>query len=183
MNIRFNLILGLRWALHHDSQLMMLSTLIPCFYKKAGSGWVRGGTVFSTAYQLLGREVRNMSNPLQSLVVIRDGLPVLFSKKRGAPKCFQSVYAQLIGVSLISIQRMKRANMQLSPASSEHVLMLTDLVVQCDSYFDDIEKRNHWLNCPNLSLGNATPISICDTAMGIKLVSEAIVKLKSGFVA
>ncbi|MBE3707603.1 DUF2384 domain-containing protein [Vibrio parahaemolyticus] len=78
---------------------------------------------------------------------------------------------------------MKKANMRLSPASSEHVLMLTDLVVQCDSYFDDIEKRNHWLNCPNLSLGNATPISICDTAMGIKLVSEAIVKLKSGFVA
>lgn len=140
--------------------------------------------MFSTAYQLLGGEVRNMSNPLQSLVVIRDGLPVLFFEKgREHLSVSKSVYAQLIGVSLSSIQRMKKANMRLSPASSEHVLMLTDLVVQCDSYFDDIEKRNHWLNCPNLSLGNATPISICDTAMGIKLVSEAIVKLKSGFVA
>ncbi|HCH2722955.1 TPA: DUF2384 domain-containing protein [Vibrio parahaemolyticus] len=125
-----------------------------------------------------------MSSPLQSLVVIRDGLPVLFFEKgREHLSVSKSVYAQLIGVSLSSIQRMKKANMRLSPASSEHVLMLTDLVVQCDSYFDDIEKRNHWLNCPNLSLGNATPISICDTAMGIKLVSEAIVKLKSGFVA
>ncbi|MFM2593540.1 antitoxin Xre/MbcA/ParS toxin-binding domain-containing protein [Vibrio harveyi] len=140
--------------------------------------------MFSKAYQLLGGEVRNMSNPLQSLVVIRDGLPVLFFEKgREHLSVSKSVYAQLIGVSLSSIQRMKKANMRLSPASSEHVLMLTDLVVQCDSYFDDIEKRNHWLNCPNLSLGNATPISICDTAMGIKLVSEAIVKLKSGFVA
>ncbi|HCG7134093.1 TPA: DUF2384 domain-containing protein [Vibrio parahaemolyticus] len=140
--------------------------------------------MFSRAYQLLGGEVRNMSNPLQSLVVIRDGLPVLFFEKgREHLSVSKSVYAQLIGVSLSSIQRMKKANMRLSPASSEHVLMLTDLVVQCDSYFDDIEKRNHWLNCPNLSLGNATPISICDTAMGIKLVSEAIVKLKSGFVA
>lgn len=125
-----------------------------------------------------------MSSPLQSLVVIRDGLPVLFFEKgREHLSVSKSVYAQLIGVSLSSIQRMKKANIRLSPASSEHVLMLTDLVVQCDSYFDDIEKRNHWLNCPNLSLGNATPISICDTAMGIKLVSEAIVKLKSGFVA
>ncbi|EGR3414616.1 antitoxin Xre/MbcA/ParS toxin-binding domain-containing protein [Vibrio parahaemolyticus] len=140
--------------------------------------------MFSRAYQLLGGEVRNMSSPLQSLVVIRDGLPVLFFEKgREHLSVSKSVYAQLIGVSLSSIQRMKKANMRLSPASSEHVLMLTDLVVQCDSYFDDIEKRNHWLNCPNLSLGNATPISICDTAMGIKLVSEAIVKLKSGFVA
>ncbi|EPU6119339.1 antitoxin Xre/MbcA/ParS toxin-binding domain-containing protein [Vibrio parahaemolyticus] len=140
--------------------------------------------MFSKAYQLLGGEVRNMSNPLQSLVVIRDGLPVLFFEKgREHLSVSKSVYAQLIGVSLSSIQRMKKANVRLSPASSEHVLMLTDLVVQCDSYFDDIEKRNHWLNCPNLSLGNATPISICDTAMGIKLVSEAIVKLKSGFVA
>ena len=140
--------------------------------------------MFSRAYQLLGGEVRNMSNPLQSLVVIRDGLPVLFFEKgREHLSVSKSVYAQLIGVSLSSIQRMKKANMRLSPASSEHVLMLTDLVVQCDSYFDDREKRNHWLNCPNLSLGNATPISICDTAMGIKLVSEAIVKLKSGFVA
>ncbi|KIF51455.1 antitoxin Xre/MbcA/ParS toxin-binding domain-containing protein [Vibrio owensii] len=140
--------------------------------------------MFSKAYQLLGGEVRNMSNPLQSLVVIRDGLPVLFFEKgREHLSVSKSVYAQLIGVSLSSIQRMKKANVRLSPASSEHVLMLTDLVVQCDSYFDDIEKRNHWLNCPNLSLGNATPISICDTAMGIKLVSEAIVKLKSGLVA
>ncbi|EJO9911436.1 DUF2384 domain-containing protein [Vibrio parahaemolyticus] len=140
--------------------------------------------MFSRAYQLLGGEVRNMSSPLQSLVVIRDGLPVLFFEKgREHLSVSKSVYAQLIGVSLSSIQRMKKANIRLSPASSEHVLMLTDLVVQCDSYFDDIEKRNHWLNCPNLSLGNATPISICDTAMGIKLVSEAIVKLKSGFVA
>ena len=140
--------------------------------------------MFSKAYQLLGGEVRNMSNPLQSLVIIRNGLPVLFFEKgREHLSVSKSVYAQLIGVSLSSIQRMKKANVRLSPASSEHVLMLTDLVVQCDSYFDDIEKRNHWLNCPNLSLGNATPISICDTAMGIKLVSEAIVKLKSGFVA
>lgn len=140
--------------------------------------------MFARAYQLLGGEVRNMSNPLQSLVIIRNGLPVLFFEKgREHLSVSKSVYAQLIGVSLSSIQRMKKANVRLSPASSEHVLMLTDLVVQCDSYFDDIEKRNHWLNCPNLSLGNATPISICDTAMGIKLVSEAIVKLKSGLVA
>ena len=44
--------------------------------------------------------------------------------------------------------------------------MLADLVVQCDSYFDNIEKRSHRLNRPNMSFGSVAPISICDTAMG-----------------
>ncbi|MGR6833779.1 antitoxin Xre-like helix-turn-helix domain-containing protein [Aliivibrio salmonicida] len=136
--------------------------------------------MFSIAYQLLGGKVCNMSNPLQSLVVIRNGLPMSFFDKGMEHLCVSKEdYARLIGVNLRSIQRMKqkKANMRLSPASSEHILMLADLVVQCDSYFDSIEKRNHWLNRPNESLESVAPISICDTAMGIKLVSETITKL------
>lgn len=140
--------------------------------------------MFSTAYQLLGGQASTMNNPLQSLVVIRNGFPISFFEKGMEHLCIsKGDYAYLIGVSLSRIQHMKKTNMRLGSASSERILMLSELVVQCDIYFNNTEKRNYWLSRPNVSLGNVTPISICDTAMGIKLVSETITKLKYGFVA
>ncbi|MHA2938040.1 type II RES/Xre toxin-antitoxin system antitoxin [Vibrio sp. RC27] len=140
--------------------------------------------MYSTAYQSLGGKKSDMSNVAQSLAMIRNGLPVSVldngTEQLGVTK---QEYALLIGENLRNIQRKTKANGKLSSASSEHVLMLAELVNQCDKYFGDTEKRKRWFQRPNVSLGNVTPISICDTVTGIKLVSETITKLTYGFSA
>jgi putative toxin-antitoxin system antitoxin component (TIGR02293 family) len=139
----------------------------------------------TTAYQRLGGEAgREDTTVYQALEVIRDGLPVIFFE-RGAELLGVSRqdYASLIGLSLSQIQRAKKRNIRLSSTASERILMISNLVILSDNYFGDPEKRDRWLHRPNLNLGNSTPLSVCDTTMGIRLVSDIITRMTHGFSA
>lgn len=140
--------------------------------------------MLTTAYQRLGREAGRADTVYQVLEVIRDGLPVIFFE-RGAELLgvTRQDYASLIGLRLSEVQLAKRRDFRLSSSSSERILMISDMAIQCDDYFGNTDKRNSWLNRPNLSLGNATPLSVCDTALGISLVIDTITRMKIGFAA
>lgn len=140
--------------------------------------------MLTTVYQKLGGERGKADTVYQALDVIRDGLPVQFfeqgMKLLGVNR---KDYASLVGLSQSQVQRAKKGNFRLNSSSSERILLISNMVIQCDAYFGDIEKRNRWLNRPNLTLGNVTPLSICDTTMGISLVNDIITRMKLGFAA
>lgn len=140
--------------------------------------------MLTTAYQRLGGEAGRSDTVYRVLEVIRDGLPMIFFD-RGAELLgvTHQVYASLIGLRLSQVQLAKKRDFRLSSSSSERILMISDMAIQCDDYFGDVEKRNRWLNRPNLTLGNVAPLSICDTAMGINLVNDTITRMKIGFAA
>ncbi|GMQ45047.1 antitoxin Xre/MbcA/ParS toxin-binding domain-containing protein [Vibrio sp. 10N] len=140
--------------------------------------------MLTVAYQRLGGEESSADTVYQVVEVIRDGLPVIFFE-RGTELLgvTRQDYASLIGLRLSEVQLAKKRNIRLSSSSSERILMISNLVILCDDYFGDIEKRNRWLNRPNLTLGNMPPLAICDTAMGISLVNDIITRMKLGFAA
>jgi len=89
----------------------------------------------------------------------------------------------LIGANLRSIQRKQQTCGKLSPTSSEHALMLAELVRVADEYFKKREATLRWLNRPSLAFGNFSPLSVCDTVTGINMAMEEINKMKYGLTA
>ncbi len=140
--------------------------------------------MYEHAYQMLGGNKAEMATVASSLALIRQGLPVSTlengTELLGVTK---TVYAHLIGVNLRSVQRKHQTDGKLSPASSEHALMLAEMVRQADEYFSEREATLRWLNRSSVALGSASPLSICDTVTGISLVIEEINRLKHGFTA
>jgi putative toxin-antitoxin system antitoxin component (TIGR02293 family) len=140
--------------------------------------------MYASAYQMLSGTKTKISSVPEILTIIRNGLPVSVldngTKLLGVNK---SEYATLIGANLRSIQRKQQASGTLSPASSEHALILAEMVRQADEYFQDHEATLRWLNRPSTALGKCSPLSICDTVTGINLIMEEINKLKYGLTA
>jgi putative toxin-antitoxin system antitoxin component (TIGR02293 family) len=140
--------------------------------------------MYASAYQMLGGRKSEMATVEKSIALIRNGLPVSALEKGtqllGVTK---TEYARLIGVNLRSLQRKQQASGHLSPAASEHALMLAEMVRLADEYFPHREATLRWLNQPVVALGNLSPLSVCDTYTGIHLVTEEINKLKYGLTA
>ena len=140
--------------------------------------------MYATAYKMLsGSKVKIGSVP-ELLSIIRTGLPVSIldngTKMLGVNK---TEFSQLIVANLRSVQRKQQTSGKLSPTSSEHALLLAELVLLADEYFKDREETLRWLNRPSLAFGNCSPLSVCDTVTGINMAMEEINKMKYGFTA
>ncbi|CAM3616884.1 hypothetical protein VA7868_02972 [Vibrio aerogenes CECT 7868] len=140
--------------------------------------------MYASAYQMLGGEQSEMATVEKSIALIRNGLPVSAlehgTRLLGVTK---TEYARLIGVNLRSLQRKQQTSGCLSPAASEHALLLAELVRVADGYFAQRKATLRWLNQPVVALGNVSPLSVCDTYTGIHLAMEEINKLKYGLTA
>ncbi|MCL9783289.1 DUF2384 domain-containing protein [Vibrio sp. S4M6] len=141
--------------------------------------------MYRSAYEMLGGDKDEVHSVSDSLMLIRNGLPVtVLEKGTSILGVTKAEYARMIGVNLRSLQRkQKEKGATLSPTSSEHALMLTDLVKQADEYFGDRDATLRWLNRPSIAFGKESPLSMCDTVTGISIVIEEINKLKYGLTA
>ena len=141
--------------------------------------------MFSAAYEVLGGEKRKAQSVIDSLKIIRQGLPVeMLDRGMLSLGLTKKDYAKMIGVNLRDLRRkMKEPNATLSPTATEHALMLADMVKEANESFGDRDATLRWLNKPRLVFENETPLSFCDTITGIILVTEEINKLKYGYTA
>ncbi|WP_050922538.1 antitoxin Xre-like helix-turn-helix domain-containing protein, partial [Vibrio harveyi] len=121
--------------------------------------------MFGAAYEMLGGDKRKAQSVIDSLKIIRQGLPVeTLDRGMLTLGLTKTDYAKIIGVNLRTFQRkMKEPNATLSPTASEHALMLADMVIKADEYFGDCDATFRWLNKPSLVFENETPLSFCDT--------------------
>lgn len=145
--------------------------------------------MYNSAYALLGGSItaqpNSPDNLAENLSLVRNGLPVeMVDKGMQLLGVNKTEYARLIGVNVRSLQRKsKDDDARLSPMSSEHVLLLADMLNNSINYFGERDKALAWLDRKNIALGDVTPLSICDTVAGINMVNETLNKLKYGFTA
>lgn len=145
--------------------------------------------MYNAAYKMLGGKISVTNESpnflAENLSLVRNGLPIeMVDKGMELLGVNKSEYARLIGVNVRSLQRKsKDADARLSPMSSEHVLLLADLLGNSIEYFGDREKALAWLDRKNIALGDVTPLSICDTVAGINVVNATLNKLRYGFTA
>ena len=97
----------------------------------------------------------------------------------------QKIISDLLGVSLRAIQNRRRGKNsdKLDKNASERILRMRELMSVGIGYFGNEDNTRHWFNQANTGLGDVTPISLCDTFLGMERVENSIQKLMHGMTA
>lgn len=87
--------------------------------------------------------------------------------------------SRMIHVSERTLQR-SPPDKVMDISSSERLIELTRLFFKGIEVFNDKGKFITWINRPNKSLDNQTPIELIETNMGIDLVIDELLKIEHG---
>jgi len=87
--------------------------------------------------------------------------------------------AKLLPISERSLQRYSNDE-RLNQGISEHVIIISKVLIRAGDVFGDSEKLKHWLNTPSIGLGQRTPLSLLDTSFGAQLVADELGRLEYG---
>jgi len=131
-----------------------------------------------------GRKILgNVSEPAQMVDAVRRGLPyAAFEALSVALDAAQHEMTSVIGVAPRTLARRKHQR-HLSPLESDRlyrVAHVTDLAAQV---LGDLTKARLWLHRPNRALGAKSPLSLLDTEIGGRQVSDALLRISHGIYA
>ncbi len=90
--------------------------------------------------------------------------------------------ATLLPISERSLQRYSDMD-RLKSGISEHILIITKVMLRAEKVLGSAEKLKHWLNTPSIGLGQRTPLSLLDTSFGAQLVMDELGRLEYGVFA
>lgn len=139
--------------------------------------------MYDNAYTMLMRGSSAPLSPLNTLKLIQRGLPIsVFDEAKAYWHLSEKELATLLGVGAHIIKKLRVEELPLTPKCSERLLMVTELFLKAESYFMDRKLAIKWLRSPCFQLGNGiTPLSLCDTVLGMERVFCEINALKYGF--
>ncbi|KVX03045.1 antitoxin Xre/MbcA/ParS toxin-binding domain-containing protein [Shewanella frigidimarina] len=140
--------------------------------------------MYQKAYSLLGGKSTDFKD--DSLLNIIQFLKI------GLPEAMLDEAAKLMGLNkkhVISLIGKGPGNTslkfgcRLSPNQSERMLMIIEVLAHTEQYHGNNAAALKWLNTSNVQLYNETPLNYLDTVIGIRLVSEELIKLSHGMTA
>ncbi len=91
--------------------------------------------------------------------------------------------AELLSVSLKTLDRYRQQDKKLNPISSEQVLKLIALFKKGQEVFGEMAAFDRWLEKPAFGLGGQLPLQLMHTSSGIDLVMEELVRIEYGDLA
>jgi putative toxin-antitoxin system antitoxin component (TIGR02293 family) len=92
-------------------------------------------------------------------------------------------FADLLHISVKTLDRYTKENKNFSPTNSEQVLKYFSLYEKSTELFGSIESFNRWLQMPNYGLFWEKPIDLMQTAGGVDLVMEELIRIEFGDLA
>jgi putative toxin-antitoxin system antitoxin component (TIGR02293 family) len=92
-------------------------------------------------------------------------------------------WSHFLHLSERTMQRYKRDKLTFSPLQSEKIIQITLLYEKGIEVFGNKEKFNAWLNTENLALGKIKPKELLDSAFGINLLKDELVRIEHGILA
>jgi putative toxin-antitoxin system antitoxin component (TIGR02293 family) len=123
-------------------------------------------------------------NDITRLIAAKEGLSpqavVDFLSLSGLP---QQLVKQVFNTSIKTFRRYLRQNKLLNASTSEKLLRLYALYQRGLIVFGSAEAFTEWLMKPAFGIGNLVPLTILDTATGIKLINEELVRIANGDLA
>jgi putative toxin-antitoxin system antitoxin component (TIGR02293 family) len=132
---------------------------------------------------LLATYGQSIDNPMATVMMANKGIPsstfndvsLLFGRKERL--------AELLNVSVKTMQRYQKENKRLNPLNSEMVLKFIALFKQGLTVFGLKKAFLNWLNKPAVGLGNIRPFDLLKTSNGIDLVKDELVRIEYGDLA
>jgi putative toxin-antitoxin system antitoxin component (TIGR02293 family) len=133
-----------------------------------------------TGYGYLIPSFRKAENMLQVAKVVEEGLP----SEEIAPildylgfKVSDIAKAASVSASTVSRWHPKTS---IGVPGSNQFFRIDQVIRKGVDLFGDLQGLRTWLQSPNLALGNAVPVQLITTAIGVELVDEALDALHHG---
>ncbi len=92
-------------------------------------------------------------------------------------------WSRYLHLSERTLQRYKKEKKTFDPLQTEKILQITMLYERGVQVFGDKQNFDTWLNTVSLALGNKSPKELLDTAFGIDLVSDELIRIEHGVLA
>jgi len=115
---------------------------------------------------------------------IRHGIPYTNFEKLSASMPFkQDEWATILHTTTRTLDRYKEKNSSFKSQQSERILEIKQLYGKGLEVFGDRVGFDQWLILENLPLGRIRPIDLLDTAVGIQMVMDELVRIEHGILA
>ncbi len=134
---------------------------------------------------------RRIQKPVDFDPLIRKGMPwdALYHVKR-VFNLSDETLALIIGVSLRTIARRRRAaqklserDSRLSPVESDRLYRFARMLALAEEVFENKEDAIEWLNARQHGLGGAVPINMLQTDAGSREVEELLLRIEHGVIS
>jgi len=132
---------------------------------------------------LLIKYGRSIDNPMVAVMMANKGMPA--SSFNDVSRLFgrKERLADLLNVSVKTMQRYQKEDKKLNPLNSEMVLKFIALFKQGLVVFGLKKAFLNWLDKPAIGLGNNRPFDLLKTSNGIDLVKDELVRIEYGDLA
>ena len=128
------------------------------------------------SYQKKPKTFEGFLNDTFSLIqVIAVGIPYsLFDKIQKQSPYNAREWAELLGISYKSMQRLQSSNGRFKSIHSEKIFEFAEVFKAGKDFFEDDGKFKHWLERKNRGFGGMRPIDFMKSSYGKDLVIETI---------
>lgn len=92
-------------------------------------------------------------------------------------------WSRLLHITNRTMQRYKKEMKSFDTIQSEKILQITLLYKKGIDVFGNKEKFDTWLIANNIALGSVKPKDLLDTAFGINLLNDELIRIEHGVLA
>lgn len=116
--------------------------------------------------------------------IIKKGITYsLFEEIQKLSSLTNKDWADILNISLRSLQRYKDQKQLFKPIQSEKILELGEIFILGNEVFGDPEKFKLWLETPNFALGTMKPTALLADSYGQALVINELTRINYGILA
>ena len=106
-----------------------------------------------------------------------------FNRLTGSFPLNSTDWSRILNVSERTIQRYRREKKRFDSIHSERLLLIMLLFKKGDEIFESTSNFISWINSKNISLGGIAPISLLDSAFGINMIKDELLKIEHGILS
>ena len=116
--------------------------------------------------------------------VIKKGITYsLFEEIQKLSSLTNKDWAEILNISLRTLQRYKDQKQLFKPIQSEKILELGEIFILGNEVFGDPDKFKLWLETPNFALGSVIPSSLLADSYGQELLVNELTRINYGIFA
>jgi putative toxin-antitoxin system antitoxin component (TIGR02293 family) len=125
-----------------------------------------------------------LSNKMLMIYVIRAGIPYsLFNLIQDRTPFTEDNWAEILDISTKTLQRYKQGSQIFKSIQSEKIIEMAEVTNIGVDLFGDLHKFKAWLELPNFSLGNLTPLELLKDSYGKELVLSELTRINYGILS
>lgn len=122
-----------------------------------------------------------LANKMLLIFVIKEGVPYsLFNLIQNFSPFTEANWSSFLDISTKSLQRYRQTARTFKSIHSEKIIEMFEVTDVGLQVFGELDKFKLWLETPNFSLGNLTPLELLKDSYGKELVIGELTRINYG---